>query len=229
VSSPSALFPEGAPGVLASVREHPRKPGRYRVRLADRRDWLVDAEAVAALPALVAGTPLGTGHVIGLEAAHRSVATFDRALRILARSRRSRRELAQRLGRLEPDATVCARVLDRLASLGLLDDAAVARAEADARLRRGDGTGRVRQVLRRKGIEGRLVDQVLREAIADDAVDDAARCLAAAERRARALRSHPPEVQRRRLTAWLLRRGFGGSEVTRAVRATLGRAGIARD
>ena len=48
VSSPSALFPPGTPGELVSLSEHPRKPGRYRVRLADDRAWLVDADTVGA-------------------------------------------------------------------------------------------------------------------------------------------------------------------------------------
>jgi regulatory protein len=208
--------------VLATVRELPRKPGRYRVRLADERCWLVDAEAIGALPSLAQGTPLASSHITALEGAHGYVATLDRALGLLARSRRTRRELQQRLQRVQPDPAVRERVLERLETLGVLDDAIAARAEAEARFRRGEGSGRVRQVLRRKGVDAGVVEQVLRDAVEDEPVDDAARCLAAAERRARALRSHPSEVQRRRLTAWLLRRGFAGAHVSAAVRATLG-------
>jgi regulatory protein len=211
------------------VSEHPRKPGRYRVRLADDRAWLVDAEAVGLLPALRAGTAL-EGHLVAqLEASHRFVAVLDRALGSLARARRSRRELARRLQTHEPDAEIVERALARLESLGLLDDAAVARAEAAARFQRGEGAGRVRQALMRKGVDRAAVDAAVREVAADEAIDEAALCRAAAEKRFRALRSYAPDVQRRRLTGFLLRRGFSGHLVSDAVRAVMREARASDD
>lgn len=229
MSSPSALFPPGTPGELTSVSEHPRKPGRYRVRLADDRAWLVDADTVGVLPALRAGTAL-EGHVIAqLEAAHRFVAVLDRALGSLARARRTRRELARRLQTHEPDADIVERALVRLEALGLLDDAAVARAEAASRFQRGEGTGRVRQSLMRKGVDRAAVDAAVREVADEEAIDEAALCRSAAEKRMRALRTYPPEVQRRRLTGFLMRRGFSGRLVSDAVRTVLREARSSED
>jgi len=206
---------------LASVSEHPRKPGRYRVRLADERVWLVDADSVGSLPALRAGTAL-EGHLVAhLEASHRFVAVFDRALGSLARARRTRRELSRRLQAHEPDADIVERALARLEALGLLDDAAVARAEAASRFQRGEGAGRVRQSLMRKGVDRAAIDAAVQAVAGEEEIDEAALCRTAAEKRLRALRSYAPEVQRRRLTGFLLRRGFSGSNVSDAVRAVL--------
>jgi regulatory protein len=214
---------------LASVSEHPRKPGRYRVRLADGRAWLVDADAVGLLPALRAGAALERDLVEQLESAHRFVAVFDRALGALARARRTRRELARRLAAHEPDADLVERALARLEALGLLDDAAVARAEAASRFKRGEGTGRVRQALMRKGVDRSAVDDAVRTVAGEEEIDEAALCRSAAEKRLRALRSYAPEVQRRRLTGFLLRRGFGGGLVSDVVRRVLRDASGADD
>ena len=207
--------------MLAAVAEHPRKRGRYRVRLADGRTFLVNAEQLSALPSIREGTALETVHVLALEVGHRYVACYDRALGALARARRSRRELAQRLRRSEPDVALIEQVLERLHELGLLDDAAVAEAEAAARFRRGEGSGRVRQALLRKGVERTLVDDAMRHVGSDDAVDERASCLAAARKRVRSLRGLAPLVQRRRLTAFLARRGFAGGLVHDVVRTVL--------
>ena len=207
--------------MLAQVREHPRKPGRYRVRLADTRTFLVDAATVGSLPALREGVALDEREIVALEQAHAYTASLDRALAALGRARRSRRELARRLAQHEPDADLVARVLDRLEALGLLDDAAVARAEAASRFQRGEGAGRVRQALLRKGIERAAVEEAIREVTHEEAVDEVALCLAAAERRLRTLRNLAPEVQRRRLTGYLMRRGFGGAAVHDVVRRLL--------
>lgn len=233
MSSPSALFPSGQPvqpgapgpsgqpGRLAAISEHPRRRGRYRVRLEDGRTFLVGAEQVSGLSSLATGTTLDHDQVAALELGQRYVACLDRALGALARARRSRRELAQRLRRHEPDAALVDGVLDRLETLGVLDDAAVAAAETAARFRRGEGRARVRQALVRKGIDRRLVDEAIRDIGVADAVDEGATCLAAAEKRARALRGLAPLVQRRRLTAFLARRGFGGALVHEVVRRVL--------
>jgi len=190
---------------------------------------LVDADTVGVLPALRAGTALEGDLVAQLEAAHRFVAVLDRALGSLARARRTRRELAKRLHTHEPDTEIVERALARLESLGLLDDAAVARAEAASRFHRGEGTGRVRQSLMRKGVDRAAIDAAVQAVAGDEVIDEAALCRSAAEKRLRALRSHAPEVQRRRLTGFLLRRGFSGGMVSDAVRAVLREAHASHD
>lgn len=67
---------------------------------------------------------------------------------------------------------------------------------------------------------------MIRDALAAALRADDEEALAAAQAaaRVRRLRGLPPAVARRRLAAWLQRRGFEDAVVARAVRAVLGRA-----
>jgi regulatory protein len=191
--------------------------------MADGRIWLVDADAIAATGALREGVALESPAVALLEASHAFVSAFDRALGMLARARRTRRELERRLSLTQPDGAVVQKAIERLETLGLLDDQAVARAEAASRFRRGEGAGRIRQSLARKGVARAIVDAAIQSVAAEEAVDDVALCRAAGEKRLKSLRSLAPDVQRRRLMGFLLRRGFSGYDVSRIVRELIPR------
>lgn len=156
------------------------------------------------------GAELDEVAVRQIEASSQFVACFDRGLGMLARARRTEREMLQRLRLREPDSDLVQRAVERLKALGLLNDAEVARAEAASRFRRGEGAGRIRQSLMQKGVERSVIDAAVREVTEEEAVDEEALCRAAAEKRLGALRSLAPEVQRRRLLAFLVRRGFPG-------------------
>lgn len=144
-------------------------------------------------------------------------ALVDRALNAMARGRRTRRELELRLRRHEPDPRLIAEALDRLEASGVLSDAEVARAEAASRLRRGEAPARVRQMLRRKGVDHRRTEDAISEAVVEDGFDELGACRTQAEKRWRSLAALDPTVARRRLTAYLMRRGFSG----RAIRQVL--------
>lgn len=195
---------------MSRVSEHPRKPGRYRVRFADGRAFTVDAESLSALPSMREGTELGEVAVRQLEVSNQFVACFDRGLGMLARARRTEREMQQRLRLREPDPEIVRQAVERLRALGLLDDAEVARAEAASRFRRGEGAGRIRQSLMQKGVERSVIDAAVREVTEEEEIEEDALCRAAGEKRLRALRSLTPDVQRRRLLGFLVRRGFPG-------------------
>ena len=242
MSSPSALLPPdgsgdpdgtgdtdgtddthspGTPGVTERVAPHPRKPGRYRVRLTDGRQFLVDADGITLAGAVREGVELDAEHIGHLETSHAFVAAYDRALGMLARARRSTRDIERKLRQMHVVPEVIARAIERLQSLGLLNDHDVARAEAASRFRRGEGAGRIRQALFNKGVARASIDAAIREVAEEEQVDDAALCRAAGEKRLRALSSYEPEVQRRRLMGFLLRRGFSGSTVHDVVRSLI--------
>lgn len=190
-----------------------------RIRAGDGRAWVVAAETVAELPGLREGAPVDDSIAQTLDTAAQLLMLQDRAIGMLARARRSRLELERRLRRVADAPEHIRRVLDRLAASGLLDDESVARAEAASRFRRGEGRRKVQQRLAAKGIDRRTVEQVLGEVMEEEAVDELALCREAAERRQRSLHSLPPEVQRRRLMAYLQRRGFTGETIGRVMRA----------
>jgi regulatory protein len=160
--------------------------------------------------------------LLQLLAAARRVACHDRALDALARRSRSRRDLERWLAQRAFGAADIAEALDRLEALGLLDDRAFARGYAEQRLTaRGFGPRRVAAELARRGVDRGVVDEVLgehateHEGAGDSALERAAR------KRVRAVARLEPRLAHRRLTAWLVRRGFGVGESARVARRVL--------
>lgn len=151
---------------------------------------------------------------------------YNRALDALARRARSCAELRRWLLQREYAAEEVEQVLDRLVAGRLLDDLAFARGFAQARLGEGRGYGpaRVRLELMRRGVARDLIDRVLTEHQEDSGLDPAQVVEAAARKRLRALAGLEPAVARRRLVAWLLRRGFPGADATRVARELIGSA-----
>jgi regulatory protein len=204
--------------ILTGLAPDPRRPD-YRLVEVDRGRF-------ASLPAVdLAALPLVVGAVIeervlerlqelaDIEAAHRA------AGRALARRAHTRFDLRRRLlQKQHPPASVDV-ALDRLASLGLLDDARFAVDYAAAKVYRGRGPARLISDLVGQGIERRVAEDAVRTSLAAEGVDPVEAVRAVAERRARQLASLPVAVRKRRLTAFLIRRGFQGSDVRSVVDA----------
>lgn len=230
VSSPSALFSPnndsdaGAPDAaesggaavtltVSALRESPRAPGRYALTLSDGRSLIVGVAALAESGATRVGAALGADAVALLV---RGAALSDlvaRAVGMLARGRRTKRELEIRLRKRDGDPALIAIALERLERQGLIADQDVARAEASARLRRGEAPARVRMTLRTKGIGGRDAEQAVQQAMHDDEFDERTACRSLAAKKLRTMSSLDPGVARRRLIGFLQRRGFGGGVV----------------
>lgn len=157
---------------------------------------------------------------------------LEAAARFLESRSRSVAEVRRRLtgAGYRPDL-VDAAIL-RLTELGILDDAAFARAWIESRDRAHPrGERALRQELRLKGIDRALIDEVLhargqaREADAD--VEAAARLLA---RHARSLERVPdPRARRQRAYALLARNGFDPDVCVRAASAFIADASDPED
>jgi len=109
--------------------------------------------------------------------------------------------------------------LERLVQQDLLDDARFARDYAGAKASRGRGPSRLVRDLLSQGVERRIAEDAVRTALADDDVDPDAVVRAVAEKRASQLAGLPAPVRKRRLVAFLARRGFQGPEVRSIVEA----------
>ena len=107
--------------------------------------------------------------------------------------------------------------LARLEATGLLDDARFAIDYAAAKARRGRGPARLIGDLLAQGVERRVAENGVRTSLAAEGVDPAEAVRALAEKRARQLAGLPPAVRKRRLVAFLMRRGFSGAEVREVV------------
>lgn len=143
----------------------------------------------------------------------------ERALRLLAARPRSRRELERRLVDAGFEAEEVVTELERLETVGLVDDEAFARAVAeDALGRRLEGRRGVARSLAARGIPGPLAAAVLEEL----GGDDEERAVQLARARAVRLRGVPVERAFPRLVAFLLRRGHEAEVARRAARRALG-------
>jgi regulatory protein len=137
----------------------------------------------------------------------------------LARRGMSRWELEQVLERRGVEAQTAKAELDRLESVGLLDDAALAVSLVYGQhARHGLGRAAIASDLRRRHIAPDIIEDALAD-VADD--DEQQRALELATKRARQLGGLDERTAVRRLSAYLARKGYQGDVVRRAVAEAL--------
>lgn len=146
---------------------------------------------------------------------------FRAATRRLARRAMSRGMIRRKLRELDHPPDVIEKVLDRLDELGLIDD----RAFGEALIReqtRGKPAGPMllKQKLFAKGLDAKLIDELVRDATDDpdqqrDVATDFAR------KKLRSMQHLPADAQKRRLYGQLARRGFTPDAIRDAMDAVL--------
>jgi regulatory protein len=139
-------------------------------------------------------------------------------LRQLAVRPRTRAELAKALARKEISEEVIAEVLDRYDEVGIIDDAAFARAWVTSR-HQGRGLARraLANELRQRGIDAEVATEAL-ETLDED--DEAATARALVDRKLRTATGTPDQVFRR-LVGMLARKGYPAGVAIRAVKDAL--------
>ncbi|GAA1227169.1 regulatory protein RecX [Rhodoglobus aureus] len=140
------------------------------------------------------------------------------SMRALARRGMSSHEMTQFLGTREFDSEDIDGEIERLESCGLLDDAALAETLTQTlRDRKKLGASAIRAELRRRKIDQEHISAVLD----DDRDEEQERATEIALKRAPQLRSLDGVTAKRRLTGFLMRRGYSGAVVSAAVTAAL--------
>ncbi|HEY6220556.1 MAG TPA: regulatory protein RecX [Gemmatimonadaceae bacterium] len=150
----------------------------------------------------------------------REVSTYDRALNLLAFRARSVSELRSALIRKgEPRANVEEAIV-RLLEQRLLDDAAFAQQFARMRIL-GPGASRLRisQELRRRGVAMEVIDRAIEELQVDEGLDPSSGIQRVAEKKWRSMAKLDDFTRKRRLYAFLARRGFNPDEIRGAINA----------
>ncbi|SDQ42066.1 regulatory protein [Curtobacterium sp. UNCCL20] len=143
------------------------------------------------------------------------------SMRALGRKGVSESELRTMLTKNDLDADVVDSEIERLTRVGLLDDVALATDLVD-RLHDRKGLGRQGVVaeLRRRGIDQAAIDAAL-DAAADDEDDEFVRAIELAQKRAGQLRGLDRATAERRLSGFLMRKGYNGGVVRIAVERAL--------
>ncbi|EAR25200.1 hypothetical protein A20C1_01391 [marine actinobacterium PHSC20C1] len=140
------------------------------------------------------------------------------SMRALARRGMSSFEMTQFLGTREFDTDEIATEIERLEGSALLDDAALAETLARTlRDRKGLGASAIKAELRRRKIDNEHIEVV----IGEERDEEQERATEIALKRAPQLRSLDSVTAKRRLTAFLMRRGYSGSIISVAVAAAL--------
>ena len=140
-------------------------------------------------------------------------------LRLLTAAPRTRAELAQAMDRDGVPDAVAEAILVRFADVGLIDDAAFARAWVESRhYSRGLSRRSLSAELRRRGVD----TEEIREAV--DALDpeqEVATARRLIEQKMAASRGQPPEVRARRTASMLARKGYPPGLVFRLIREVM--------
>jgi regulatory protein len=153
------------------------------------------------------GAGLGGRREAGDPPARQRPDAWQVALKYLALRARTTHEVRQALTRRGCPPEEIAAVIARLTAAGYLDDAAFARTWASGRARRGAAApARLARELRTKGVAAGEIASALRGL--RDEWDAAAAAGEAAKRKLKSLQGLPMPVARRRLAAFLDRRGF---------------------
>ncbi len=196
---------------IEQIKESQRKKGRLLVRLEDGNVLRVTEEELLRF-GLRAGMELDEETAEALQASARASAARAAAASIIGSRALSKQELTRRLVKKGNEASDAQAAADWLEDIGAVNDADYAASLARHYGGRGYGPARVREELRRRGVDRALWDAALEEMPeAAEALDKLIRKICRGEL------SDPRE--KKRVSDALLRRGFGWSDV----RAAMGR------
>lgn len=139
-----------------------------------------------------------------------------RALRLLTARSRSEEELRRRLRQAGFAQDVAQEVIDWCRRLGYIDDVGFAEDWVEYRQLHGPcGVMRLRLELREKGVADSIIDDVLSRRQPPE--KELELCLDVARGRMKRLARYEDDVRRRRLVAFLQRRGFRSEDIRHAL------------
>jgi regulatory protein len=197
---------------ITALEPDPRRPESFRVEVDGSRFGAISRELVEA-EGLAPGRIVDAALQEKLAAAADVEAAYRTVLRALEGRSYARGDLTRRLLRKGHPRAAADGAIHRAAELGLLDDAAFARNYVETRSARGRGPSRLVRDLLSMGVERSLIDRAI-AAEWPEGRDRSAIPLALARKRAAQLASLPRQTRRRRVVAYLARRGFNGREIT---------------
>src|SRR5689334_4187617 len=204
---------------LTALEPDPRRPGAVRLEVDGKRFGAISRE-VMAREALSVGREVDAALYQRLSEAADIEAAYTTILRVLEVRSYAERDLARRLQRKGHSGAAVEAAVERAAELGILNDAAFVRNYIETRAARGRGPSRLTRDLLAMGVQRSLIDEAIR-AQWPEGCDRTGLPLALAQKRAAQLASLPRQTKRRRVVAYLARRGFTGRDITELVETVL--------
>jgi regulatory protein len=200
---------------VTALDPDPRRPDAVRIEIDGVRFGAVPRQILTTENIRVGGE-LDDQLQERLSAAADAEAAFRTALRALETRSFARGDLARRLQRKGHPRPAVEIALERTAQLGLLDDAAFAQGYVETRAARGRGPARLVRDLLAMEVERNVIDRAVANHWPEGS-DRSTLPLALVQKRAAQLGTLPRQTKRRRLVAYLARRGFTGRDITEMV------------
>jgi regulatory protein len=204
--------------LVTAIVANPRRNGRFSVIVDGSLAATLSLEAIERLQ-LSVGTVLDERLHAALQREAMIVATYDRALNMIALRARSSSELRRLLIRKGEPAVLVDVAIERLVRAGFLDDASFARQFTRSKaVGAGLSRRRVQQELARRGVARAIADVAIAEVFDEERVDESDNLERVARKKMKSLASLDATVQRRRLYSFLARRGYDSDDIARTVR-----------
>ena len=203
-------------GTITGIVASPRAPGRFTVMVDGRAGPTLGLEAIERLRLAVGASTLGREQELADE--EDALRVYDRAVAMLAARGRAARDLERTLVRKGESPELARKAVERLTAQGFVDDAAFARSFVRAKSgNAGLAKRRLEQELGRRGVERAVVSDAIDEVFAEEEVDEASSAEALARKRNKSLGGADAQSRRRRLYAFLARRGYSPDVIATAV------------
>lgn len=204
--------------VITGIVPSPRKPGRFDLLVDGRHEATVSLDTIERLTLAIGRTYDALRADVQREAV--VLATYDRALNMLALRARSSRELRRQLVQKGEPAEQVDVAIAHLLAAGLLDDGAFARQFARSKaVGAGMSRRRIQQELGRRGVARQIGDDAIADVFEEEELDERVIVEQAARKKLRSLKNLDAETRSRRLYAFLARRGYDLDDIRRAIQA----------
>lgn len=222
-STPESELPprsaaEIAPGPVTGISARKRERGRFTIAIAGAPAFTL-SEEILFRSRLQIGDEVDSAAITRLLADDDIARSTEAALHFLAYRARSEQEVRDRLkrGGFSPEAIDA--TIARLNEWRYLDDADFARRWVESRARgKPRGQRLLRQELRQKGIDA----ETSRHVIAEADLDEVSAATDLARKRLHTMASEDPVAIRRKIGAYLARRGYGFDVVRKALEQATG-------
>jgi regulatory protein len=209
------------PRRITAISPSDHKVGRFVLEVDGHQVATLSIEAIERLR-LATGGRFDDSIAAAAEHEQRILSTYDRALTMLAARGRASEDLRRSLVRKGEPADGVNAAIDRLQRAGVLDDARFAREYTRSRvLGGGMSRRRVQHELVKRGVPRDVSLAAIDAVFIEEGVDEASSIERVARKKLRTFSTVDASARRRRLYAFLARRGYDADSIAGVIRMML--------